>query len=253
MTGMNYSKIKYDEKLSLTTTGMINMAKLTWLGHSAFLLEAKDRILFDPFLTGNPVAKTKPSEVKANIVLVSHGHGDHVGDTVDIAKSNKATVAAIYELATRFESKGAKADPLNIGGGATIADTHVKMVNALHSSDIFEGDSLQTGGSPAGFVVDSGVTLYHAGDTGYFGDMGWIGEFHKPKVALLPIGDRFTMGVREAAYAASVIQPELVIPMHFNTFPLIEQNGDKFKEEVSKQSGGKVKARIMKVGETIEI
>lgn len=229
------------------------MAKLTWLGHSAFLLEGKDRVLLDPFLTGNPVAKTRASDVRANVVLVTHGHGDHVGDTVDIAKNNKATVASIYELAVRFEAKGAKTEPLNIGGGVRISDTHVKMVNALHSSDVFEGENLQAGGNPAGFVISSGVTVYHAGDTGYFGDMKWIGEFHKPKIAILPIGDRYTMGVKEAAYAASVIAPEIVIPMHYNTFKLIEQNSEEFTSEVKKQSNGKVKARIMKVGETIEI
>ena len=229
------------------------MAKLTWLGHSAFLFEGRDRVLIDPFLTGNPVAKTKASEVSANVVLVTHGHGDHVGDTVDVAKRNKATVAAIFELASRFESKGAKVEGLNIGGGMKISDTRVKMTNAVHSSDVFEGENLVTGGNPAGFIVDSGETLYHAGDTAYFGDMKWIGEFYKPKLALLPIGDRYTMDPREAAYAASVIQPEIVVPMHYNTFPLIEQNSEKFAEEVKKQSGGKVKARIMKVGETIEI
>ncbi len=229
------------------------MAKLTWLGHSAFLLDARDRVLFDPFLTGNPVAKMKAQDVAANIVLVTHGHGDHVGDTVDIAKNNKATVGAIYELATRFEAKGVKSEPFNIGGGVKISDTNVKMVNALHSADIFEGENLMTGGNPAGYIVDSGVTIYHAGDTGFFGDMRWIGEFHKPKVALLPIGDRYTMGISEAAYAASVIEPEIVIPMHYSTFPLIEQNADKFSEEVRKRSDGKVKARIMKVGETIEL
>lgn len=216
-------------------------------------MDAKDRVLIDPFLTGNPVAKTSASDVNANIILVTHGHGDHVGDTVDIAKRNKATIASIFEMATRFESKGARAEGLNIGGGARISETHVRMVNALHSSDVFEGDNLVSGGNPAGFVVDSGVTVYHAGDTGYFGDMKWIGEFYKPKVAMLPIGDRYTMGVREAAYAASVIQPEVVIPMHYNTFPLIEQRAEEFSDEVKKQSGGKVKARVMKVGETIEI
>ncbi len=229
------------------------MAKLTWFGHSAFMIEGKNRIVVDPFLTGNPVAKTKAAEVKADSVIVSHGHGDHVGDTVDIAKNNKATVAAIYELVSRFEAKGAKTEPMNIGGSVKLGESTVKMVNALHSSDIFEGESLVAGGSPAGFIVDSGVTVYHAGDTGYFGDMRWIGEFHRPKVAMLPIGDRFTMGVKEAAYAASVIEPEIVIPMHYNTFPLIEQNAESFAEEVRKLSGGKIKARVMKVGETIEI
>ncbi|MBX8638152.1 MAG: metal-dependent hydrolase [Thermoplasmata archaeon] len=229
------------------------MAKLTWLGHSAFVFEGRNRVLFDPFISGNPVAKVKPAEITADMVCVSHGHGDHVGDAVDIAKRNKAPIASIYELAVRFDSKGAKAEQLNVGGGCRILDSEIRMVNAIHSSDVFEGDNLVTGGSPAGFVVESGVTVYHAGDTGYFGDMKWIGEFHKPKIALLPIGDRFTMGIREAAYAASVIQPEIVVPMHYGTFPLIEQEPAKFEEEVRKLTGGRVRTKIMRVGETIDV
>ncbi|MEM3851996.1 MAG: metal-dependent hydrolase [Methanomassiliicoccales archaeon] len=229
------------------------MAKIVWLGHSAFLLEGKNRVLFDPFLTGNPVAKAKASEIKAELICVSHGHSDHVGDAVEIAKNNRANIFAIFELATRFEAKGAKVEPMNVGGGVKGLDTRITMVNALHSSDLFEGDTLQTGGNPAGFVVESGITLYHAGDTGYFGDMAWIGEFYKPKVALLPIGDRFTMGIREAAYAASVLKPEFVIPMHYNTFPLIAQEPSKFEQEVTRLTGGKVKVKVPRVGESIEV
>ena len=229
------------------------MVKLTWLGHSAFLLEGNNRILFDPFISGNPVAKAKPSEIKADVICVSHGHGDHVGDSVEIAKQNRIPVAAVYELAVRFDSRGAKVEQLNIGGGVRIADSEVRMVNAIHSSDVFEGDNLVTGGTPAGFVVDSGVPVYHAGDTGYFGDMKWIGEFYRPKVALLPIGDRFTMGIREAAYAASVLQAEIVVPMHYGTFPAIQQDPAKFEAEVKKLTSGKVRTRVMKVNETIEI
>lgn len=229
------------------------MAKLTWLGHSAFLLEGKDTILFDPFLSGNPVAKAKPSDIKCSMICVSHGHSDHVGDTVSIAKSNKATVFSVFELGSRFETQGAKVEPMNIGGSVKSAESTIRVVNALHSSDIFEGETLQTGGTPSGFVVESGVTLYHAGDTGYFGDMKWIGEFYRPSVALLPIGDRFTMGIREAAYAASVLKPQIVVPMHYSTFPLIEQNPSRFSDEVSRLTGGSVKVRVMKVGETIEV
>ncbi len=229
------------------------MAKLTWLGHSAFLLEGRNRILFDPFISGNPVAKIKPSDITTDMVCVSHGHGDHVGDAVDIAMRNRVPIAAVFELAVRFDGKGAKAEQLNIGGSVRISDSEVRMVNALHSSDIFEGENLTTGGSPAGFIVDSGVTVYHAGDTGYFGDMKWIGEFYRPKVAMLPIGDRFTMGIREAAYAASVLQPEIVVPMHYSTFPAIRQEPARFGEEVRKMTDGRVRTKIMSVGETIDI
>ncbi len=232
---------------------MIQTTKLTWLGHSAFLLEGKNRILFDPFISGNPVAKSKPAEIKTDIVCVSHGHGDHVGDSVDIAKRNKAPIASIFELAVRFDSQGAKVEQMNIGGGVRIMDSSINMVNALHSSDVFEGEALQTGGSPAGFVVESGVTVYHAGDTGYFGDMKWIGDFYRPKVAILPIGDRFTMGIREAAFASSVIAPEIVIPMHYSTFPAIQQDPSKFEEEVRRISSGNIRVKVMKVGETIEL
>lgn len=209
--------------------------------------------MFDPFLSGNPVAKVKPSELKVDMVCVSHGHGDHVGDSVEIAKMNKAPIAAVFELAVRFDGRGAKTEQLNMGGSARVLDSDVRMVNAIHSSDVFEGDNLVTGGSPGGFIVESGVTVYHAGDTGYFGDMKWIGEFYKPKIALLPIGDRFTMGIREAAYAASVIRPEVVVPMHYGTFPLINQEPAKFEEEVGKMTDGRVRTKIMKVGETIDV
>jgi len=225
------------------------MPKLTFLGHAAFLLEgSKARIIIDPFLTGNPLAKTKPKEVQVNYVIVTHGHGDHLGDAIEIAKKNNATIISNFELATYCQNKGVeKVHPLHIGGGFNFPFGRVKLTIAHHGSVTPDG---AYGGNPAGVLVtmDDRI-LYHAGDTGLFYDMKLIGEMNKIDVALLPIGDNFTMGIDDAVKATEFLQPGLVIPCHFKTFDVIEVDPQEFVSKVNQKG---FKSRVLKVGESIE-
>ncbi len=224
--------------------------KITWFGHAAFLLEGSKKILIDPFLSGNPMSPVKPDEVDADLILVTHGHGDHLGDAVEISKRCKASIVCIYELSVLLSRKGAETIGMNIGGTAKIEDVEVTMVKAVHSADVVESEIISAG-DPVGFVVKmDGVSVYHAGDTDVFMDMQLIGELYKPKVALLPIGDFYTMGIKGALKAVELIKPEIVIPMHYNTFPPIKQNPEEFKEKAEKMG---VKVVILKPGESLEV
>ena len=224
--------------------------KITWLGHAAFLLEGSKKILIDPFLSGNPMSPVKPDDVDADLILVTHGHGDHLGDAVEISKRCKAPVVCIYELSVLLSKKGAETIGMNIGGTAKLEDVEVTMVKAVHSADVVENEIISAG-DPVGFVVKmDGVSVYHAGDTDVFMDMQLIGELYKPKVALLPIGDFYTMGIKGALKAIELIKPELVIPMHYNTFPPIKQNPEELKEKAEKMG---VKVVILKPGESLEV
>lgn len=224
------------------------MPKLTFLGHSAFLLESSDaRILIDPFLTGNPVAKTKPEELKVDYVLLTHGHGDHIGDGVEIAKANNATIVAPFELANYCADKGAQVHPMHIGGGFNFPFGRVKLTIAHHGSAAPDGTYT---GNPCGFLVTmDGKTVYHTGDTGLFYDMKLIGEMNKIDVALLPIGDNFTMGIDDAVKAAELLQAGLAIPMHYKTFDVINAEPAEFVEKA--QAKG-LKAQILPIGESLE-
>jgi L-ascorbate metabolism protein UlaG (beta-lactamase superfamily) len=206
--------------------------KLTWLGHAAFLLEGKARILIDPFITGNPKAPCKAEEIECDMVCVTHGHGDHLGDAIPISKRNEAPIVAIHEIARFAEMNGCEAIGMNLGGSAEIKEVKVTMVQAWHSSGIDESGFAFSGGDPAGLIIEDGRTIYHAGDTCLFSDMKLIGELYGPEIAMLPIGDRFTMNPEHAAKAAQWIKPEIVIPMHYNTFPPVEQNPEEFKSLV---------------------
>ncbi len=224
--------------------------KITWLGHAAFLLEGSKKILIDPFLRGNPMSPVKPDEVDADLILVTHGHGDHLGDAVEISKRCKAPIICIYELSVLLGRKGAETIGMNIGGTAKLEDVEVTMVKAVHSADVVENEIISAG-DPVGFVVKmDGISVYHAGDTDVFMDMQLIGELYKPKVALLPIGDFYTMGIKGALKAIELIKPEIVIPMHYNTFPPIKQNPEEFKEKAEKMG---VKVVILKPGESLEV
>lgn len=216
--------------------------KITFLGHAGFLFEAGGHMLaVDPFLTGNPIAKHKPNDIKCKTIALTHGHADHVGDTVAIATANDATVIAVYEIAMYLNGKGVKkVEPANPGGRIKTDFGWVAFTQAFHSSS-YEDRYM---GMPCGIVVNiGGVTLYHCGDTGIFGDMKLIGEIYKPAVACIPIGDRFTMGPELATKAAEMIRPKVAIPIHYKTFPdLLVSDASGFKP-------AGVEVKIMEPGE----
>lgn len=202
--------------------------KVTFLGHACTLVEAGDfKVIIDPFLNYNPQATVKPADVKVNAVLITHAHGDHVGDAVEIAKNNDCMIIANHEIATYLEAKhGVKAHGMSIGGGYNFEFGRVKLTQAFHGSafELPNGD-LVYGGMPTGILLTmGGKTFYHAGDTGLFGDMKLIGEMNKIDIAALPIGDNYTMGPDDALLAASWIKAGVTFPIHFNTFPPIKQD-----------------------------
>jgi len=221
--------------------------KLTYYGHSCFALEEKGvTLLFDPFLSGNPKAPVKPDQVKANYILVSHAHGDHLGDTVDIAKRNHALVIATHEVANLVGGQGAESHGMHIGGKRSFDFGYVRIAPAFHGSGV-------EGGHACGFIVKFfGKVVYHAGDTGLFGDMKLLAELEKIDVALLPIGDNYTMGIGDAAVAARFLGAPLVVPMHYNTFPVIQANPLEFKNKVESEQKG-TEVRVVSPGETTAI
>lgn len=225
--------------------------KIQWLGHSAFLLHGKDKVLIDPFLTGNPKAAAKADDVDCDIICVTHGHFDHLGDAVAIARRTGAEVACIVEMSLYLEKCSVKATGFNLGGTVRIKDTRISMVPAFHSSSIGAPGLEFSAAMPTGMVIDSGKVVYHAGDTAVFGDMKLVGEMYRPDVALLPIGGFYTMDPAGAALAAKLIGPKMVIPMHYGTWPPIEQDPEEFERLVKKQA--KCKVRIMSPGEVLEV
>ncbi|MGB9940180.1 metal-dependent hydrolase [Methanosarcina sp.] len=226
--------------------------KITWLGHSAFLLEAEKKLLIDPFISGNPIAPCSPEEMNPDVIAVTHGHRDHLGDTIEIGKRTGCRIISIHEVANYIKSKGVFAEGMNKGGTVHVEGIKLTMTEALHSSSIDASGFSFDGGCPAGFIIRiNGHSIYHAGDTGIFGDMQLIGELYEPEIALLPIGDRFTMGIKEAAKAVELIRPEIVIPMHYNTFDVISQDPLEFKQAVESKTGAKV--IIMQPGQSIEL
>jgi len=202
-------------------------AKLTWLGHATFRVEtpAGKIVIIDPWIMGNPMCPDAEKAVKkVDILLCTHGHGDHIGDAVEVCKKHNPIVVGIPELAWWLGKKGAKQiSEMNKGGTQTLADIKVTMVHADHSCGIQDGDQLIYGGEAVGYVIEfsSGLKIYHAGDTNVFGDMAIIRDLYAPELVMLPIGDHYTMGPREAAYACNLLKPKVVIPMHFGTFPVL--------------------------------
>ena len=201
---------------------------LTWLGHSTFKLETAEgkTILIDPWLTQNPLCpENEKTQPKVDALFCTHGHGDHIGDAVAICRELQPTVVGIYELASWLGSKGAKnISPMNKGGTQVVAGVKVTMVHAVHSCGIQEEDgSFIYAGEACGYVLEfsNGLKLYHAGDTAVFSDMKIIHDLYHPDFALLPMGDHFTMGIREAEYACKLLKPRVVVPMHFGTFPML--------------------------------
>lgn len=216
----------------------LNGIKLTWLGHATFRIEtpAGKSILLEPWLKGNPMCPESEKDIrKVDVMLCSHGHADHIGDAVEIAKKHNPVVVGMVELCAWLQSKGVKqAAGMNKGGTATVGDLKVTMVHALHSSGIQDGDRMVYGGEAAGFVVEfsNNLKIYHAGDTIVFGDMAIIRELYRPDIAMLPIGDYYTMSPREAAYACALLKPKTVIPMHYGTFPILTGTVAEFRRLV---------------------
>lgn len=226
------------------------MTILTALGHSCFQIETGDHtILIDPFLTDNPQATVKPDDVNPDFIVISHGHGDHVGDAVDIAKRTGAQVIANFEIVNWLGNQGVEnSHPQHLGGGFTHPFGHLKLTIAHHGSGLPDGSY---GGNPAGLLFTiEGKKIYHAGDTGLFYDMKLIGDAGID-VALLPIGDNFTMGPEDSLKAIEFLSPKQVIPMHYNTWPPIEQDVDAWAEAVKSQTSAE--PVVLAANESLEI
>ena len=208
--------------------------RINYYGHSAFLIEGRDRVLIDPFLTGNSKASVTADKVDCDIICVTHGHADHLGDAVDIARRTGAVIACILEMSAWFERCGVKSVGFNMGGAVNVKNTSITMVPAFHSSSIGAPGLEFSAAMPVGMVIDSGKVVYHAGDTCVFSDMKLIGELYSPDVAMLPIGGFFTMDPKQAAMAVSLIRPKIVIPMHYDTWPPIVQDPKEFEKLVKK-------------------
>ena len=232
--------------------------KITWFGHSCFRVETGgSRILIDPFLTGNPTfekANIPLSDVTEGVthVALTHGHEDHLGDTIRVCKETGSTLIAVHELASYLAAHGVeKTDPGNTGGMIPQGDFNLTFVQALHSaSNMVDGRPVYLG-NPCGLVIAAkgGKTLYHMGDTDIFTDMALINELHQPQIGIVPIGDRYTMGARTAALACKrFFDFETVVPCHYGTFPVIDQTADKF---VAEMGGNRV--HVSEVGVPFEV
>ncbi|MFW6337697.1 MAG: metal-dependent hydrolase [Alkalispirochaetaceae bacterium] len=204
--------------------------KITFLGHSAFLLsDGKESMVIDPFLSGSPVAAAKPDEIKVEYVALTHGHADHFGDTIEILKHNDGTFIGAFEMANYVGEQGIeKVEPGNPGGTISTSFGSVTFTHAFHSSS-YEGRYM---GMPCGLIVEmGGKRFYHLGDTGLFGDLKLYGELYRPDVAAIPIGDRFTMGPELGSKAAEMVGAPLAIPIHYKTMPVLVQDASRFVPE----------------------
>lgn len=226
------------------------MPKATFLGHSCVLVENdKHKLIVDPFLTDNPQASIKADEVDVGWVLITHGHGDHLGDGIKIAKKNNATVIANFELANLCAKEGCEIHPMHIGGRFNFDFGSVKLTIAHHGGGAGEDASRYTG-PPVGFLIDmDGKTLYHPGDTGLFYDMKLIGEMNDIELAFLPIGDNFTMGLEDSIKAVEFLGPKKVVPFHYGTWPLIEGKPEDFVQQAKAKGAEPV---MLKPGESVD-
>jgi L-ascorbate metabolism protein UlaG (beta-lactamase superfamily) len=225
------------------------MLKITHMGHSAVLLaDGTHEVAIDPFLKDNPVASAKPDDIKAKFIILSHGHGDHLGDTIEIAKKNDAMVIGTFELASYCGKKGVKKiHQMNTGGSYNFPFGKVKLTLAFHSSSTPDGQYM---GDPNGLIIEmGGKTIYHAGDTALFSDMKLIGEMHQIDVMMVPAGDNFTMGIDDAAKAVGLVKPKIAVPIHYNTFPVIKID----PEEFVKKLPADVEGKIMKPGDSLSL
>lgn len=228
--------------------------RVTWLGHSTFRFESPSgkTILIDPWVMGNPMCPdSEKTFSKVDVMLCTHGHFDHIGDAVEIARKYDPVVVGIFELCTWLQKKGVRQiAPMNKGGTQQVGDIKVTMTHALHSCGIQDGDQIVYGGEACGYVIEfaNGLRFYHAGDTAVFKDMELIRDLYEPQIAMLPIGDHFTMSPREATYACGLLRPKVVIPMHFGTFPLLTGTPFELRKDVDTFG---IEVLELKPGETV--
>ena len=234
----------------------IHNATLTWLGHATFLIKTSGgkTILIDPWVEHNPACPQELKQIKqCDLMLITHAHQDHIGDAIPIAKQTGAQVVGIVELLHWLQGKGiTNGKPMNKGGTQHFGEISVTMVHADHSCGITDGDQILYGGEAVGYVVrlENGFTFYHAGDTNVFGDMALIGELYRPDLAMLPIGDHYTMAAREATKAIRLLGVKRVIPMHCGTFPLLKGNAEELKR-LTADIGGLI-IHAMKPGGSVD-
>lgn len=230
---------------------------VTWIGHGTFMFEDNGTtVLVDPYINGNPVAKVRAEDLSPSVILLTHAHNDHLGDTVSIAKRTNAPVIAIVEIADWLQTQGVE-NVLegNFGGTIRFPDGSgsAKFVPAWHTSSYTTPSSVAAISNPAGFIIRfGGKTMYFAGDTGLFGDMALIGE-EGIDIAFLPIGDKYTMGPADAARAAALVKAPLVFPMHYNTFPALKQDPHEFARLVEERTNGVSSVQILEPGECVEV
>ncbi|MHC0037370.1 metal-dependent hydrolase [Pseudoneobacillus sp. C159] len=226
--------------------------KVSYHGHSVVKIETNGKvILIDPFITGNSLTDLTLDEVKPDVILLTHGHNDHVGDTVQLAMKNNSLVIAMHELATLMSWQGVKkVHGMSIGGAYQFEFGKVKLTQAFHGSAYMtDKNEIIYCGMPAGILFTSeDKTIYHAGDTALFSDMKLIGDRHSIDLAFLPIGDNFTMGPEDAAYAAKLLQAKQVVPIHYNTFPPIKQDPNQFLKLLENENG-----KVLHPGDAIEL
>lgn len=225
--------------------------KISYHGHSTVKIVTDGKeILIDPFITGNELSDLSVENERPDYILLTHGHSDHLGDTVALAKKKDALVIGMVELANYLSFKGVKTHGLNIGGSYEFPFGKVKLTKAFHSTGFVEEDNqiVYLGMSTGLLLFIEGKTIYHAGDTGLFYDMKLIGERHPIDLAFLPIGDNFTMGPEDAAYAAKLLNAKTVVPIHYNTFPIIQQDPEKFVSLLDDGVG-----KVMKPGDSLEL
>ncbi len=221
---------------------------LTWLGHNSFKLVTRGArtVILDPYVESNPATPRDLKTLeKIDVISISHGHGDHMADAITLGKKFKPVIVCNYEIHAYLQRKGVpNTSPMNKGGTQEAAGIKFTMVQAIHSSGIEDGGQMIYGGEACGFVLtlEDGTKIYHAGDTAVHSDMALIGELYAPDIALLPIGDLYTMSPREAAVAARMLKPKYIVPAHFGTFPALTGTPEMLKEELEKQ---RVKAEVI--------